>query len=146
MAGGFSEIKLTWDGTTYTIPPRRVLEAISAVEEVITLDVLQRYMHKGSPPLAKIAMAYGALLRFAGAEAENDDVYSALFSGNSGAVMASTVQTLLLLMLPPDSIIQNHAAKGGKGGNVSAADMSSSKSSIRPQSRKNGARRPNSGH
>lgn len=139
---GFSEIKLTWDGKAFVIPPRGRLEAIAAIEEVLTLDELMR-SEKKPPSFAKVAMAYGALLRHLGADASDDAVYASLFAGK-GANMMQTVQTLLLMMVPPQSMMEGLAA--GASGNARAADTSLSSNSIRPRSRKNGSRRQNFGH
>lgn len=138
---GFSEIKLTWGGKTYSIPPRGRLEAIAAIEEVLTLDELMR-SEKKPPSFAKVAMAYGNLLRHLGADASDDDVYASLFGGQ-GASMLQTVQTLLLMMVPPQNMLDGLAASAA--GNGQAAGMSLSATSIRQPSRKNGARHKSSG-
>lgn len=138
----FSEIKITWDGKPYIIRPRARLEAIAVIEEILTLDVLMRADDR-PPPLAKVAMAYGALLRHLGAPATNDEVYSSLFEGK-GVAALQTVQTLLMMMVPPQFMLEGAAS--ATSGNAPKAAMNSSAPSTKRPSGKNGSRRKNSGN
>lgn len=92
----FEPVELTWKGDVYAIPPSRVLRAIAVVEDVITLQQLSMGPRV---PLAKLAMAYAALLRFAGGKVTDDEMYLALF-GPKGADATAQVQMMLRLMLP----------------------------------------------
>ncbi|MGI9159857.1 MAG: hypothetical protein ACR2K1_08910 [Saprospiraceae bacterium] len=115
--------------------------AIATVEDVLTLGELHTFSQKGAVPVARIAMAYGALLRFAGANVDNDTVYAGMF-GSGDVDPQSAVTNLLALMLPPARM----TSKGGDPGKSSPADGISSGTSIKSPSGKNGSRRPNSGH
>lgn len=99
----FDPIDLVWQGQTYTIQPDRVLGAIARIEEVMTLkEIHESYTQRGSIALSKVAQAYGAVLRWAGAQASNDEVYSSLFDGSSdGAAVQQMLQALLLMLTPP---------------------------------------------
>jgi hypothetical protein len=107
----FEEIRYTWGGKDYTLPPGRVLRAIAAVEEVLTMAELHRYMQAGKPPLAKLAMAYGAVLRQAGAIVSDDEIYAGMFAGGEMKERVGTaIGALLAMMIPPESLRQ--AEKG----------------------------------
>jgi hypothetical protein len=129
----FEPVSLSWGGIEYSIPANRMMRAIAKVEEVITLQQL------GNPdavPMAKISMAYGTLLRYAGAPVTDEAVYEAMFVDGASTPMTAT-QTLLTLMLPKrirdklakdaEKVAGDPAAEASEG-NVSAAtpkDLSS---------------------
>lgn len=97
MSGLFQQIELKWRDRNYVIPASRVLRAVARVEDVVTV---QQLLVPDQVPMAKVAMAYGSLLRYAGARVEDEEVYQTLFGGaQSNALVAVT--TLLQLMLPP---------------------------------------------
>lgn len=127
----FAPIKLEWNGKQHTIAPNRVLPAIAEVEEVFTLDELQRFSKRGTAPVAKLAMAYGKLLRFAGAVVDDDEVYAGMFVDNNGQTAANATSSLLALMLPPPGMINADAGKSAAGkpgkakGNSSSANSTS---------------------
>jgi hypothetical protein len=66
------DIVLKWDGREYRIPESRAFEAGAALEEVVTLAELQSYGTR--PKFFRIAMAMGALLRFAGCKVSDAEV------------------------------------------------------------------------
>lgn len=139
----FQPIVLKWDGVAYTVPANRVLAAIATVENVLTLDELGRFTNKGTVPLARVAQAYGALMRFAGADVTDDAIYAGMFdSTDVNPVMAC--QALLAMMLPPAHIVRK-AVDAGDVGKSQAGGKNSSAISIKSSSGKNGSRRPNSG-
>jgi hypothetical protein len=98
----FDPYEITWRGATYTIPANRLLGAIAAAEEVITLAELAAAMQKNAPPLTRIARAYAAVLRYAGAKATDDEVYVGMFN-DAGADVVAAVAGLLQLMMPPQA-------------------------------------------
>lgn len=130
----FEEVTLTWNESEYRIAPDHVMGAIARIEDVITLKELGRYAQKQDVPLAKIAMAYGALLRYAGAKAKDDEVYAAMFgSSDTQYAVIQSVETLLMMMIPPSATAEE-ASEGEEkkvntppetGGNNSSANASS---------------------
>lgn len=124
--GIFDDIRLKWDGVEYVIPHTRVLRAIAAVEEVATFDEFNGFSKRRTAPLAKIAMAYGVLLRFAGADVSDDDVYGGMFA-NGGATMAQTVSTVLAMMMPSERILTSGQSVVGNENDKPAAPVLSKK-------------------
>lgn len=128
---GFEEVRVTWEGREYRIPPDQVLRCIAKIEDVITLAELQRFTAAEQVPFAKIAMAFGAVLRHAGADVNDYAVYRAMFDEATDAegkpldstgkflVAVEAVQKLMVLMLPPDYIAKKLAAHdAGEAGNA----------------------------
>jgi hypothetical protein len=127
----FQDVVLGWDGANYTIPAERVLGAIAEIEQVITLSEIAAYNERGTAPMAKLAQAFGAALRYAGAKVANDEVYAGLLrGGDSQGVAVKSVTALLQMMLPPASFAQKEAPRGNGRG----VGTRSSKSATRPSS------------
>jgi hypothetical protein len=106
---------LKWGEREYTIPPNRVLQAIAKVEDHVTLVELHTYGLNNTAPLAKLSMAFGALLRHAGADVSDDQVYTAMFkSGEMQKNMVNAVQTMLMLMIPPEHLLRKEDTSVGK--------------------------------
>lgn len=104
MAKVFEDVKLSWAGKGYTIPANRMLEAIARIEDHVTLvEITRHFQQRGSVPLARLALAFHAVLEFAGADARirADDVYAGMFAGSDEQVAAlGAVTTLLGMMVP----------------------------------------------
>lgn len=118
MSTIFQPVTLEWNGKRHVIQPDNVLRAIAVVEECgLPLGSLHRHMASGQFPFAKISIAFGALLRFAGAAVTDEEVYDALFKGNKGAQMQrralEALTVLNVLMIPPEHL-RGPAAKPGK--------------------------------
>lgn len=110
----FEDVTLKWgeadrDGKRkeYKIPSNKIMMAIAAIEQHITLAELGSIISTKHMPVAKVACAYGALLRYAGCQVTDEEVYGDLFSKtNSGldtGAMVGIVMGLLALMIPPSS-------------------------------------------
>jgi len=103
--GIFEPITLTWEGKEYVIPADQIMQAIAKVEDVLTLGQLARFSMSGDIPFGKLAMAYGLLLRHAGARVADDEVYAAIFrSGETRDRAQKAVTVLQVLMLPPEAV------------------------------------------
>lgn len=117
MPGIFAEVTLSWKGREHVIPPDRMMGAIAVVEEGITLIELHMAQMTGRIPLAKVSMAYARVLRYAGAVARDDEVYNALFSKADNPDKVNSLramETLLLLMVPPDTYKNAEVTPKGK--------------------------------
>ncbi len=98
-------VTITWKGQELTIPPDRLLGAIAKIEEHLTFMELVDAGQRKAYPLAKLAMAFTAMLNWAGVRpyVNEREVYAELFKGSDGTSTAFNVITSLLsLMLPPD--------------------------------------------
>jgi len=109
--GVFRDLELEWQGVVYAIPANRIMGAIARIEEVVTLPELQAYAQRGTAPVAKLSMAFGSVLRYAGADISDDEVYAAALAENaeeSGGVLTA-VMNVMQIMIPPD-VLKNQSA------------------------------------
>ena len=115
----FESVTLTWQGKEYQVPPTRMLRVIAAIEEHVTLGEIVAFQATRSMRFAKVAAAYAAALRVAGATVADEEVYADLFQGgNAMGTYVATVERLLLLMVPPKSMQEGmKVAEGSKMGN-----------------------------
>lgn len=156
----FDDIKIGWAGKQYVIPARKVLGAIARIEEVLTLQELLRYAQEGNFPMAKIARGYSAVLRYAGADITEDDVYEGMFpNGTAGVNPQETafaaMQGLMEMMIPPSvrarsegkaaAPVLEPGEKEAPVGNSRATAKPSLKPTSKSRSHRVGAVRPNSG-
>lgn len=128
--GVFRDIILPWKGTDYTIPSKKVMGAIAAIEDVLTIKELYDASSGGNIKFTRIAGAFGAALRYAGAEVEDDEVYAAMFAGEeSQAVVVTAITGLLTMMIPPGAVQESATAEPGNAPAKKAAARSSRKPS-----------------
>lgn len=109
MSRVFEDIHLSWGGKNYLIRSNRVMGAIARIEDVLTIPDLKRYLDRNDAPLAKIAMAFGSVLRYAGAKVEDDEVYQSMLMDGEQASVATTAIEVLLMMMVPKSAIEKAA-------------------------------------
>lgn len=128
----FEEVTLTWEGKEYKIPPERVLRCIAVVEDALPLWKLAQTA-VGEVRLAQIAEAYGAMLRFAGADVSNEVVYARLFDGDGGEIAKKARTycfTLQALMIPPEHLrAKEKPAKKGSATKKAGSSPSATSSS-----------------
>lgn len=110
MSNVFNDFEFDWKGETYQLPGNRVLGAIAAIEEVLTLVELRRYIDRKTLPFAKLSQAYAALLNHMGVAVTPEEVYRGMFGDNpsaSGAgaeACATAIIVLGNLMVPPEKV------------------------------------------
>lgn len=127
----FDPIKLEWSGKTITIPANRVMQAIATVEDIVTLVELTDMFQRGAPKYSRIAMAYGALLRFGGMEIKDEDIYTALFDEGSSEQISNGLIILLSMMVPKEKIIEENMRGVNSKKKTSAARISRRRTSSR---------------
>jgi hypothetical protein len=120
----FEKVSLKWGGKEYDIESDKVMGAIAKVEEVITLQELFNFYQKNDAPMAKLAMAFAAVLRYAGATVKDEEVYAAMFNHEDQNSVTNSINTLLVMMVPPSAM--------GGGGNGKAAPTGGKNSSKKP--------------
>lgn len=151
--GAFDPIELEWRGRTYPIPPRKVLGAIARVEEHLTFAELLAFGGRNTVATARLALAYGALLRYAGADVSDEDVYEGMFAAQVSAAesadaIVTAVALLMSMMIPPGARQKPVLAPGeteAPPANPPLSGKAASKASSRSASARAGAARPASG-
>ena len=133
MQSGFEDIKLGWQDKDYVIPANRVLGAVARIEQHITLHEILAYSERSTAPMAVLAQAYASVLRYAGAQITDEDVYQGMFTdGDTTDIVNQLLNGLLGMMLPPAH--QQKTAKVNKPGNSRKAAKNSSRSSTKRRS------------
>ena len=99
----FEQITLQWEGRDYVIPADQIMGAIAVIEEQVSFPELAQSLQTGRLAISKLAGAYAALLRFAGASKISQEiVYGRMFSdGHMREEIPKAVSTLILIMTPP---------------------------------------------
>lgn len=76
---GFEDVTLSYDGKSYVVPADRVLLLVAEVEDALrgrgSQSAVEVLLRSGGPSQARLAQAYGAALRFAGADVRDDEIY-----------------------------------------------------------------------
>lgn len=142
--GAFADIELEWGDRIYTIKSHRVMGAIARIEDIITLPELRACGLRGGAPIGKLAMAYAAVLRYAGATVDDDEVYEKAFANSADGGVMVAIMNIMDLMLPKSARAKLQAgAAGGEeptgdddAGNLPAAARASSRKPSKPRSRK----------
>lgn len=117
----FEEVKLAWGGKEYVIPPNQVMVCIAKVEDVLTLGDLTRAHERNVVPMAKVAIAFGRVLRHVGADVSDEDVYRGMFAGADQKLRAWEAVNLLMAMMMPPDIVKKQLAEEAPSGKVPAA-------------------------
>lgn len=122
----FEKVEVEWKGQKRGIPPGSILRLIAQVEDVITYIELYGYVAESRVPLAKLAMAHGVILRAAGFNVSDEEVYDEMWTQegvNMQQQSQQAVMTLQLLMIPPAHL---RAKEGASGKDKAATSAESS--------------------
>jgi hypothetical protein len=92
-------ITLTWNDKKYFIVRAKIMRARQVIEGVYPLKELASHMAEGVPHLVQLSMAYGALLRFAGANVDDIEIYDGMF-GQDSSLGAEASDLLFKIMIP----------------------------------------------
>lgn len=108
---GFEDVTLSWRGEDYIVPADQQLMLIAKIEDALAGEsgeqALSVLMRSQGPPHARMAMAFGAALRHAGANVSDNDVYlsmqSDLSKGKADRIAAIQMATVALISIvsPP---------------------------------------------
>jgi len=116
---GFEPVTLTWQGTENTVPAERQMLLIAKIEDALIGDsgkqAISVLFAKEGPPHSRLAMAFGAALRHAGAAVSDDAVYLSIqddIANKSKAQKAVAIQSAIIALL---SIISPPAARALTG-------------------------------
>lgn len=104
------EISIKFKGVTYTISENRAFQIGEQVEEIISLRDIATWQEK--PRMFKLARAIGAMLRFAGAKAKDQEVLDELTTGDDASGAQSNATEAMSSLI---SLLTNGAQGGGGG-------------------------------
>jgi hypothetical protein len=132
----FDKITLTFRGQDHVIPAHRVMPALAAIEDVITLARMSRAMASGDLPLLRISQAYAVALQHAGARVTPEEVYAEMFA-NEGELRERAIEalgTLQVMMIPPEHLRRKASEVDAAAGKDQATGQTASDSSPRSTS------------
>jgi hypothetical protein len=123
---GFEEITLGWKGESYKVAPERQLMLIARVEDALSAgtgkQALGVLLQAEGPPYSRLAAAFGAALRYAGATVTDEEIYLSIMGdfaegrADAAANVQAAVQSLLAVIAPP--MARKIAPSKGDEGNV----------------------------
>jgi hypothetical protein len=108
----FADVPVTWEGKKYIIRANQLMQVIARVEGILTFHELNEFTRKRTIATAKVAMAYGVVLRFLGIDVEDETIYLKMFPstenpGEYEAEVTQAVTGLMALMMPPDNVVES---------------------------------------
>lgn len=108
---GFEQVTLSWCGKSFTVPAEDQLRLIAEIEDALAdkagTPAVLALTQRGGPSYSRLAGAYGAALRYAGAEVSDAEIYLTitedLAKGDAAAAvkMQDAVLGLLAIIAPP---------------------------------------------
>lgn len=101
---GFEPVTFGWKDETFTVPADRQLRLIAEIEDALVRpgeQAIAVLCRSGGPTYTRLAAAYGAALRYAGADVSDDEIYLSIVGGlgNRDASTAVDVQGYLMALL-----------------------------------------------
>ena len=103
---GFEDVTLTWAGADYVVPASNQLMLIAKIEDALSGDSGQQALsvlfRKEGPPHSRLAAAFGAALRHAGARVTDDEIYLSIqrdLAGQSKAQKTASIQSCIMAIL-----------------------------------------------
>ena len=103
---GFEDVTLSWKGKDYVVPANKQMGLIRDIEDAlegkngsVAIDILFR---PSGVPHTRLAAAYGAALRYAGARVTDEEVYLSIhddIANQSKAQVAGTLRAMIVGLL-----------------------------------------------
>ena len=106
MAAVYQDIMLVWRDQEYTIKP--TMRLMQDIEQKFSISRVAHRITNGDAPLSHMAAIVGAMLRSAGAEVTDDDVFSELMQGDAQVVQSMAI-ALISAAFPFSGAAQGNA-------------------------------------
>ena len=121
----FRELEITFDNKPYRIKPTMDLIRRLEVAGFSPFDLARR-VHRGDQCFAVYASFLGEILRYAGANVTDDQIYAQLTSGQSMANLLVKVGQIVSVILPPSPVPVESAGPAVEVGKPKKARRSAS--------------------
>ncbi len=109
----FEKVTLEWKNKKFVIEPENVLKAIAIIEEHFTVNELIQDMAAERIKVSRLCSCMGDVLRFAGSDVTDEELYAGMYGGGDGqAKVVATIQTLILMVIPPEQLKAVETAPG----------------------------------
>lgn len=119
---GFEDVHLSWKGETFTVPADNQMMLVCKIEDALSTGdgqpAIVTLTQAGGPSYGRLASAFGAALRHAGADVSDQDVYLSIMDdfATGKADVAVKVQGAVLALLSIIAPPVAHALEGGDTG------------------------------
>lgn len=133
---GFEPVTLSWKGQEYTVAAEAQMMLIAEIEEALSgnsgVQAISVLMRREGPPYSRLAAAFGAALRYAGAPVSDQEIYLSIMDGLGQAdgdiaiAIQNAILSLLSIIAPP---IASQITDTKKPGKPKPADKESSEAS-----------------
>lgn len=81
MSAIFRDVVITWQGKEYRVKP--TMRLINTIEQQVSLSLTAQRMAQGRPPISHIATIAGVMLRSAGCEVTDEELYLEISTGDN---------------------------------------------------------------
>ena len=103
---GFEPVTLTWQEQSWTVPANKQMGLIARIEDALSGDSGEQAVtilwRKEGPPHSRMAAAFGAALRYAGASVTDEEIYLSIhrdIATGSATQTAAKVNMMILALL-----------------------------------------------
>lgn len=103
---GFEDVTLSWRGESYTVPANNQMMLIAKIEDALSGESGQQALtilfRKEGPPHSRLAAAFGAALRHAGARVTDEEIYLSIqddIAAKGKAEKTIAIQSCILALL-----------------------------------------------
>lgn len=114
---GFEPVTLSWQGDDFTVPAENQLMLIAMIEDALVGNsgeqAITMLARPNGPSYARLAAAYGAALRYAGAEVRDEEIYLSIMEdfaahkSDAATKVRAAVMGLLAIIAPPIALALN---------------------------------------
>ena len=108
---GFQDVTLSWGEDVYTVPADKQMGLIMVIEDALSgasgRQAIGVLLAPEGPPYSRLAAAFGAALRYAGAETTDADVYLSIINdmadqkADVSVKVQASILALLSIIAPP---------------------------------------------
>ncbi len=120
MAAIFEEVTLEWNGQTYTVTP--TYRMIQRIEQDVSIAGISQRLAEGNPPMSHIASVVGVLLRAAGAQVEDSDIYEKMLTELEPDQIRELAEVVVSAFVPTSKNSNSPAKEPEAGGTTEGAD------------------------
>lgn len=94
------KIVIKWKDEEYVVKSKKIMRLLFGIEQHVTLCQLANPISLSN---VAVARAYSFALHFSGADVSEEEVYEALFDKEHGQSMKDVLDTLMMMLVPPES-------------------------------------------
>jgi hypothetical protein len=125
----FRELEITYQGKTHRVKPTMDLIRRLELAQLSPFE-MAGHVHRRDQCFAIYASFVAEILRYAGADVTDDQIYATLTSSDNMLELVALVQTLVAAILPPSPV----PVDGGTGAPAKKTQTRSANGSRRPRS------------